>query len=304
MAIRFFYYLCAVRRWQIQAYILHMSKNLFSLNIRGRLLSFSEPVVMGIINATPDSFYSGSRTPDAPDIEKRALSMLEQGATMLDVGGYSTRPGAPEVSADEEFSRLARALETIRKAAPEAIVSIDTFRADVARKCVEQFGADIINDVAGGTLDPGMAETVAELHVPYVLMHMRGTPATMQTLTDYDDVTADIIRDLAFKADALRSLGVADIIIDPGFGFAKTVAQNFRLLRELGEFRRMGMPVLAGLSRKSMIWRALGTSPADALNGTSVLNTIALLNGADILRVHDVAEAVEAVKLCNLTINS
>lgn len=304
MAIRFFYYLCAVRRWQIQAYILHMSKNLFSLNIRGRLLSFSEPVVMGIINATPDSFYSGSRTPDAPDIEKRALTMLEQGATMLDVGGYSTRPGAPEVSADEEFSRLARALETIRKAAPEAIVSIDTFRADVARKCVEQFGADIINDVAGGTLDPGMAETVAELHVPYVLMHMRGTPATMQTLTDYDDVTADIIRDLAFKADALRSLGVADIIIDPGFGFAKTVAQNFRLLRELGEFRRMGMPVLAGLSRKSMIWRALGTSPADALNGTSVLNTIALLNGADILRVHDVAEAVEAVTLCNFTINS
>lgn len=259
---------------------------------------------MGIINATPDSFYPESRTPDAPAIENRALAMLEHGAGMLDVGGYSTRPGAPEVSPDEEFFRLAKALEAIRKVAPDAVISIDTFRADIARRCVEQFGADIINDVGGGTLDPAMAETVAELQVPYVLMHMRGTPATMQTLTDYADVTADIIRDLAFKADALRMLGVADIIIDPGFGFAKTVGQNFRLLRELGEFRRMGMPVLAGLSRKSMIWRALDTSPTEALNGTTVLNTIALLGGADILRVHDVAEAVEAVRLCNLTLNS
>lgn len=271
-----------------------------TINVKGRLLDFSVPWVMGIVNVTPDSFYAGSRTQQREAVEARVTAMRDAGAACIDIGGYSSRPGADEVSPDEEYSRLARGLEGVRKVWPEAVVSVDTFRAGVARKCVEDWGADIINDIAGGTLDPAMGETVASLQVAYVLMHMRGTPSTMQTLTEYDDVVADVVRDLAFKADALRQLGVADIIIDPGFGFAKTVEQNYRLLAGLGEFRRLGCPVLAGLSRKSMIWRPLGITPADSLAGTVALGTVALANGADILRVHDVPEAVQTVKVMQL----
>lgn len=275
-----------------------------TLNIRGRLLDFSTPKVMGIVNVTPDSFYPGSRTmaSDAPADTREAIRQViqrhrDEGADMLDFGGYSTRPGAKEVSADEEYDRLAVALEVVKEMWPEVPVSIDTFRASVARKCIEVWGADIINDVGGGTLDPDMWATVAELRAAYVLMHMRGTPATMQTLTDYADVTADVITDLSRKVYELRRLGVCDIIIDPGFGFAKTVEQNFRILNELDEFCRMGMPVLAGLSRKSMIWRTLGVTPEESLEGTIGLNAIALDRGVNILRVHDVKAARQMVSL-------
>ena len=255
---------------------------------------------MGIVNVTPDSFYEGSRTECLRDVRLRVRSMREAGAQCVDIGGYSSRPGADDVSADEEYRRLATGLEAVRLEWPDAVVSIDTFRAGVARRCVEEWGADIINDISGGTLDPAMGETVASLRVAYVLMHMRGTPADMQSHTHYNDVVADVIADLAFKADALRSLGVADIIIDPGFGFAKTVEQNYRLLACLGEFRRLGCPILAGLSRKSMIWRPLGITPTASLPGTIALDTVALMHGADIVRVHDVAEAVQTVSVLQL----
>lgn len=263
----------------------------------GELYSLSRPKVMGIINVTPDSFYSKSRIADIPSFEARLDIMLADGADIIDLGGYSSRPGCKDISADEEFSRLAPALECIRRRDEHIIVSIDTFRADVARKCVEQFGADIINDIAGGTLDPEMFPTVAEMKVPYILMHMRGNPQNMTTLTEYSDVTAEVISDLAFKLDALHQLGVCDVIIDPGFGFAKDTDGNFTLLRELPAFRELGCPILAGLSRKSMIWRALGISPEESLNGTTALNMAALMGGADILRVHDVKEAKECVTL-------
>lgn len=271
-----------------------------TINIKGRLLNFTRPWVMGIVNVTPDSFYEGSRTECLRDVRLRVRSMREAGAQCVDIGGYSSRPGADDVSADEEYRRLVTGLEAVRLEWPDAVVSIDTFRAGVARRCVEEWGADIINDISGGTLDPAMGETVASLRVAYVLMHMRGTPADMQSHTHYNDVVADVIADLAFKADALRSLGVADIIIDPGFGFAKTVEQNYRLLACLGEFRRLGCPILAGLSRKSMIWRPLGITSTASLPGTIALDTVALMHGADIVRVHDVAEAVQTVSVLQL----
>lgn len=272
------------------------------MNLRGRLVTFREPVVMGIINVTPDSFYAASRT-SSDYVATKASRMLDDGARIIDLGGYSTRQGAAAVDAREEWERLAKALEAIRKQMPDAIVSIDTFRADVARKCVEQFGADIINDISGGDLDPEMFATVADLHVPYVLMHTRGTPATMQSLCQYDDVTAEVVSDLAFKDAELRRLGVCDVIIDPGFGFAKDTAQNFELLDRLEMFEEIRRPLLVGISRKSMISRTLGCSPAEALNGTTVLNTIALMKGAHILRVHDVRQAAEAVRLVAETRN-
>jgi dihydropteroate synthase len=268
-----------------------------TMNVKGRLIDFSTPKVMGIVNVTPDSFYAGSRTRGRDAIAGRLLAMREEGADMVDIGGYSSRPGAGEVDPGEEYSRLATALEVVRDVWPEVPVSVDTFRADVARRCVEEWGVDIINDIGGGTLDPAMWETVASLRVAYVLMHMRGTPATMQQLTGYTDVTAEVITDLARKVYELRGLGVNDIIIDPGFGFAKTVEQNFRMLDELGEFCKMGMPVLAGLSRKTMIWKTLGVTPEDSLPGTTALNAIALDRGASILRVHDVRPAADAVRL-------
>lgn len=274
-----------------------------SIDVGGRIIVFDVPKVMGIINVTPDSFYAGSRVSGAEAVADRVARMRDEGADILDLGGYSSRPGADEVSAEEEYRRLAEGLEVIRRVWPDAVVSVDTFRADVARKCVREWGADIINDISGGDLDPEMWDTVAELGVPYVLMHMRGNPQTMGTLTDYNDVSADTLTDLALKTAELRQRGVADVIVDPGFGFAKTVEQNYRLLSDLSEFRALGAPLLVGISRKTMIWKPLGIVPEQAGNGTTVLNTIALLNGADILRVHDVREAVEAVRLVELLKN-
>lgn len=271
-----------------------------TISLKGKLYPFDRPKVMGIINTTPDSFFSGSRTPDTFSIEKRVEQMVEEGVDIFDLGGYSSRPGAEDIDPETEYARLVPALKAVKKIAPETPVSIDTFRASVARRCVEEWGADIINDISGGTLDREMWATVAELNVPYILMHMRGTPADMQTHTDYKDVVADVLKDLAFKIAELRQLGVADIIVDPGFGFAKTVDQNFRLLNELKVFGELGCPILAGVSRKSMIWRPLGITPEESLNGTTSLNTIALLNGADILRVHDVKEGRQCVELVEL----
>ena len=243
-----------------------------SLNIRGSLYEIERPQVMGIINVTPDSFYAGSRV-DLSELLARVEVMLRDGADMLDLGGYSTRPGAAEVSAEEEVDRLLPAIDKIRSRYEDVIISIDTFRADVARACMEH-GADIINDISGGDMDP-----------------------EMQSLTDYEDVTAEVLKDLAFKCDRLRQMGVSDIIIDPGYGFAKTVDQNYELLGNQRAFEALGCPILTGISRKTMIWKELGITPAEALNGTTALNMLALMNGADILRVHDVKEASETVRI-------
>lgn len=268
-----------------------------SIRLHDRLFSLDSPKVMAILNVTPDSFYAGSRVGCREAAEERVRRFIEEGADMIDIGGYSSRPGADDVSPDEEFHRLAQGIEATRRIAPELPVSVDTFRSDVARKCVEEFGVEIINDIGGGDLDPKMFETVAELGCAYILMHMRGTPATMQQMTDYDDVTAEVLSDMSRKIARLRQLGVADVIADPGFGFAKTTAGNFKLMRDLKAFRLLDAPLLVGISRKTMIWKTLGITPDQAGNGTTVLNTMALMNGADILRVHDVRPAVEAVKL-------
>lgn len=275
-------------------------KGNYTINIKGGLCDFSTPWVIGIVNATPDSFYSGSRTFREDAIRERVRSMRLAGARGVDIGGYSTRPGASEVSADEEYRRLAMALQIVAEEWPEAVVSVDTFRADVARRCVEDWNVDTINDISGGDMDSRMFETVADLGVSYVLMHTRGTPATMQSLTDYRDVTAEVISDLAAKAARLNRLGVKDILIDPGFGFAKTVEQNYELMSRLDDFHAMGYPLYVGVSRKSMIFRLLDITPAESLNGTTVLNTFALLHGADVLRVHDVEPALQAVKITQM----
>ncbi len=273
----------------------------FSLNIHGRLIEYDRPAVMGIINVTPDSFYAGSRT-KADEIGRRVRSMIDDGADMIDIGAYSSRPGAAEVSEAEEIDRLSEGMAALREAAPDVVVSVDTFRASVAKAAIEQMGADIVNDISGGDLDGRMFETVASLRVPYILMHMRGTPADMQTLTEYPDgVTAEVLRDLSVKLRTLRLAGVNDVIVDPGFGFAKTLEQNYRLMADLPMFTEMlDAPVLVGVSRKSMVTRALGITAKDALNGTTVLNTIALLGGAQILRVHDVKACAEAVRIVSM----
>ncbi|WP_337941718.1 dihydropteroate synthase [Parabacteroides sp.] len=273
------------------------------LNIKGTLMSLSTPVVMGILNVTPDSFYADSRKQTEAAIEERIQAILSEGAQIIDIGGYSSRPDAAEVSPEEEMERLAFALKILNAHYPEAIVSVDTFRAGVARRCVEEYGAAIINDISGGELDPGMFATVAELKVPYIMMHMRGTPQTMQQHTDYADMMEEIMLYFAAKVRELHLLGVSDVILDPGFGFSKTVSQNYQLMGHLKEFEVFGLPLLVGISRKSMIYKFLGGTPAESLNGTTVLNTYALLNGADILRVHDVRAAVEAVKLVSKTVN-
>ncbi|MVM34179.1 dihydropteroate synthase [Spirosoma sp. HMF4905] len=271
-----------------------------TLNCRGRLVDLTQPAVMGILNATPDSFFAGSRvTPNKTATTvavEVAQQMLDDGATFLDIGGYSTRPGAAAVSPTEEADRVLPIIEAILANFPDALISIDTFRASVARQAVKS-GASIVNDVAGGTLDPAMFETVAMLGVPYILMHMRGTPQTMQSLATYHNVVTEIIDELAIRLAELRSLGAKDIILDPGFGFAKTPTQNFELLDKLDAFQLFDEPILVGLSRKTTIWKTLNIRADEALNGTTVLNTAALLKGASILRVHDVREAVEAVKL-------
>lgn len=252
---------------------------------------------MGIINVTPDSFYDGGKTFSEKEILKQTEKMLAEGATFLDVGGYSTRSGAEEILETEEIRRVVEAVESMLKRFPEALISVDTFRSEVAKKAVEA-GAAIVNDVSGGTLDAEMYNTVAKLKVPYILMHMRGTPKTMAKLTDYKNVTIEVLKDLAEKIALARASGINDIIADPGFGiFAKTREQSFQLLNNLELFQNLNVPILAGISRKSMIYKTLETSAENALNGTTSLNTIALLKGASILRVHDVKEAVECVKL-------
>lgn len=267
-----------------------------SLNIGGRLLDLSVPRVMGILNLTPDSFFDGGRHHTTDAAMRQTELMLSEGADLIDIGAYSSRPNAEDISPAEELSRLLPALRQIRKEFPEAVLSVDTFRAEVARAAVGE-GAQIINDISAGTLDPAMFKTAAELRVPYVLMHMRGTPQTMQQHTQYEHVLNEVLDYFISKVQHLVALGMVDIIIDPGFGFAKTTDQNFELLNKLEIFRMLGFPVLAGVSRKGMIWKALGISPQDALNGTTVLNTIALMKGAKILRVHDVKAAREAVQL-------
>jgi dihydropteroate synthase len=251
---------------------------------------------MGIINVTPDSFYDGGKTFSEKEILKQAEKMLSEGATFLDVGGYSTRPGAEEILETEEIRRVVEAVESMLKRFPEALISVDTFRSEVAKKAVEA-GAAIVNDVSGGTLDAEMYKTVAKLKVPYILMHMRGTPKTMAKLTDYKNVTLEVLKDLAEKIALARAVGINDIVADPGFGFAKTREQSLQLLNNLELFQNLNVPILAGISRKSMIYKTLETSAENALNGTTSLNTIALLKEAKILRVHDVKEAVECVKL-------
>ena len=277
----------------------------YSLNLRGRLVEIDKPLVMGIINATPDSFYSDSRMLDAHDIACKANEMAQQGADIIDLGACSTRPGAQVVDASEEIMRLNVAVKAVRQAVgSEMLLSVDTFRASVARHCVEELGVDIINDISGGDLDPLMHSTVAQLQVPYVVMHMRGTPATMQQFTNYDgDVAAVVLEELARKVDALHQCGINDVIADPGFGFAKTVEQNYRIMSQLEVFHALDVPLLVGISRKSMIQRVLNCDAAHALNGTTALNTIALMKGAHILRVHDVRAAVEARTLVTYTNN-
>lgn len=273
-----------------------MPNTVYSLNCRGKLVTIAQPVVMGILNVTPDSFFEGSRQHSLDHVLTTAERMLQQGAMILDIGGQSTRPGAADIGAAEETDRVVPAIEAIVAHFPDALISVDTFRAPVARAAV-QAGALIVNDVSGGSLDADMLTTVGELQVPYICMHMRGTPATMQQLTQYDNVVTDVIDFFVERTDACRKAGIKDVIIDPGFGFAKTPVQNFQLLRELQSFQIFGRPVLLGVSRKSTICKTLNITADEALNGTTVLNTIGLLNGASILRVHDVKEAVEAVKL-------
>ncbi|CAM3728976.1 dihydropteroate synthase [Mucilaginibacter galii] len=272
-----------------------------TINVRGRLMDLSTPQVMGIINVTPDSFFAGSRKPAVADALQQAGQMLADGATMLDLGAYSSRPGATDISMEEETDRLLPVVEAIVKAHPEAVLSIDTFRSRVAEAAVKA-GAHIINDIGGGELDADMFATIARLQVPYILMHMKGTPQTMVKQTQYQDVSAEVFDHLVERSEQLRSMGVHDVILDPGFGFAKTAEQSYTLMNRLQEFERLHLPVLVGVSRKRMIYGLLGTSAAEALNGTTVINTIALTKGANILRVHDVKEAVETVKLwsvCN-----
>lgn len=270
----------------------------YTLNVHGHLLSLQTPQVMGIVNVTPDSFYAPSRAQEAEAIVRRVGAILSEGGTMVDVGACSTRPGSTPVDEREEMARLRMALCAIRAAFPQVPLSVDTFRADVARMCVEEFGADIINDISGGDLDPGMFPTVARLGVPYVLMHTRSTPADMQQHTDYAHLLPDILRHLAERVQRLRALGQKDIVIDPGFGFAKTLQQNYELLAGLPQLRVLGLPILVGVSRKRMVQQVLGVSATEALHGTTALHAICLCQGAaDILRVHDVRPAVEAVRI-------
>ena len=267
------------------------------INVNGFLLDLSSPCVMGILNVTPDSFYAGSRMQTEIDITHRIEQIVGEGAGIIDVGAYSSRSNAENVSPAEEMERLRMGLGILRKVQPDAVVSVDTFRADVARMCVEEYGVAIINDIAAGEMDGDMFRTVADLNVPYIMMHMQGTPQNMQQNPHYDNLLKEVFMYFARKVQQLRDLGVKDIILDPGFGFGKTVEHNYELLAHLEEFRIFELPLLAGVSRKSMIYRLLGTTPQEALNGTTVLDTICLLKGADILRVHDVREAVETVKI-------
>ena len=268
----------------------------WSLNCRGKLLTFSEPAVMGILNLTPDSFFDGSRISDAEKAAERATEMLKQGTDILDLGAQSSRPGAEIIGPDAEWKRLAPALRTIRAAHPEAVLSIDTFHASVAERSLDA-GADMINDISAGDLDPEMHTVVARHRCPYVFMHMRGTPKTMQTLTEYNNVVGDIFMALDQRLHMLREKGLVDLIADPGFGFGKTMEQNWMLLRHLRQFDQLGVPVLAGVSRKSMVYKLLDITPQESLPATSAAHMVALQQGAQLLRVHDVAEAVQVRRM-------
>ena len=269
---------------------------MFTLNCNGRLLVADKPLVMGIINATPDSFYEGSRFAGTDKILAQAEKMISEGADILDLGGQSTRPGSEKISEDAELGRVVESIETVHRQFPETIISIDTYYSTVAKKSV-QAGASIVNDITSGEMDGKMLATVASLHVPYVAMHMKGTPQTMQQLSNYENVTREVLDFFIRKRHECKTAGIADVIIDPGFGFAKTIAHNFQLLNDLSLFKMVDAPLLVGLSRKSSVYKTLGISAEEALNGTTVLHTLALMNGASILRVHDVKEAKEAIKL-------
>lgn len=269
-----------------------------TINVKGQIISLHKPLVMGIMNVTPDSFYAGSRAQTEDSIRARILEIVSEGGDIIDLGAYSTRPGADEISEEEEKARLEKALRILSNEYPQLIYSVDTWRSNIARWTVEEYGAGIINDISGGSLDKDMFKTVTELQVPYILMHMRGTPQTMQTQTDYTDVGLEVLDFFIQKSEELRALGLHDLILDPGFGFAKTLEQNYTLMNYIPRFiEATGLPLLVGISRKSMIYKLLGIDSNESLNGTSILNTHALLSGAKILRVHDVRAAVEAVKL-------
>ena len=271
-----------------------------TINLRGKLLELKEPKVMGIINNTPDSFFSGSRKIRVDEALWQAEKMIKDGADFLDIGGYSTRPGAEDIDPEEELNRIIPVIEQISERFPEIPLSVDTFRARVAREAVA-YGAAVVNDVSGGNLDAEMFSMIAALKVPYILMHMRGTPQNMKDLAQYEDVVTDVMKELQEKIAALHQLGVNDVIVDPGFGFAKNIGHNFDLLKNLAHFSNFKLPLLIGISRKSMIYKSLGLSPDEALNGSTALHMIALQNGAQILRVHDVKEAKEVIKLYLLT---
>lgn len=267
-----------------------------TINCKQSLIDFSVPKVMGIVNITPDSFYDGGKSTSEAAILKQVEKMLKDGATFIDVGGYSSRPNAEDISVQEEIDRAIPAIKLILSHFPDTLISIDTFRSEVARTAVES-GAAMVNDISGGDLDSKMIQTVAELQVPYIIMHMRGTPKTMTQLTDYDNITTEVIYDLSAKIREARAAGINDIIVDPGFGFAKTPRQSFELLKNLKLLQTLEAPILSGVSRKSFIYKTLQITPQEALNGTTVMNTIAILNGSAILRVHDVKEATECIKL-------
>lgn len=273
-----------------------------SINCNGQLLMLNKPIVMGILNITPDSFYDGGKYSEMPLIESQIEKILNEGATIIDVGAYSSRPGAMHISEEEELKRLSPVLQLINKKYPSAIVSVDTFRANIAEKVVKDYGVAIINDISAGEMDSKMFETIASLNIPYIIMHMKGTPQNMQQNPIYKNVINEIISYFSDKINQLKQLGVHDIIIDPGFGFGKTIEHNYELLNKLHKLRIFELPVLAGISRKSMIYKFLNKSPQEALNGTTVLNTLALTKGASILRVHDVQEAVEVINLYSKTV--
>lgn len=274
------------------------------ININGKLLDLSIPKIMGVINITPDSFYEGSRVTEEKEILTTAGRMLEEGADIIDIGGYSSRPGARDVTHEEEKKRVLKAIGLVNREFPDAIISVDTFRAEIAREAVNECGARIINDISGGEADKEMSVVIQELNVPYIMMHMQGMPGNMQDNPVYTDVVSDILVWFSRKIVELHSAGVKDIIIDPGFGFGKTTGHNFEILHRLGDFAICGLPLMVGMSRKSMIWKTLDVTPEGALNGTTVLNTIALMKGADILRVHDVKEAIQAVRLMEMIKNT
>lgn len=277
--------------------------NPYTINVSGRLIDLAEPHIMGILNITPDSFYSDSRKLTEESIRLQVRKIVDEGGQMIDLGAYSSRPGADEVSVSEEMERLKKGMKVLREEAPDIPVSIDTFRADVAKMCVEELGADIINDISGGELDSNMFSTVARLGVPYVLMHMKGTPQNMQQEAHYENLMKEIMLYFAEKVQRLRDLGQKDIILDPGYGFAKTIDHNYELLQHQEMLKIFELPILVGLSRKSMVYNLLESTPQQALNGTSVLHTLALLRGANILRVHDVKACAEVIKIVQKTLH-